>query len=70
MLLIAIWAGILLLSPLLSFVYDKLRKVKDSDAKISTGYSDIRHSNIQIFIWSLPLLIVGVTIYLIDYYFI
>ena len=62
MILIASWAIIGILSPVLAYVYDKLRGVEDKDAMISTGRYDSRISAIQITIFSLPLLGVGVVL--------
>lgn len=59
MVLIASWAVLGVLSPILGYVYDKLRKVNGSDSKFSTGRSDMRHSTLMILLFTLPLLFLG-----------
>lgn len=47
MILVASWAIIGILSPVLAYVFDKLRGINDKDAMISTGRYDSRISAIQ-----------------------
>lgn len=70
MILIASWAVIGILSPILGYAYDKLRGIKDSDSLFSTGRSEMRHSTLMILMFSLPLLVIGIILHSIGYYFI
>lgn len=60
--LIAAWAIIGVTSPITSYLIDKLKGIKDTDAKFSTGRSDMRHSNLMIIIYSTPLLVIGLVL--------